>query len=139
MGEDLKPNEAIVPNAAPKGTGTEVKEAEPEKEIIFNRAEFMPEFPGGLAALQRFLSRNLKTPKDDMEAGAKIKVQVKFVVDKDGTITGINVEQSGGEIFDNEVIRVMKKMPAWKPGMQNGRNVAVYFTIPVVFQSGDEN
>ena len=60
-----------------------------------------------------------------MEAGSKIKVQVKFVVDKDGTITGINVEQSGGQIFDNEVIRVMKKMPAWKPGMQNGKNVAV--------------
>ena len=62
-GDNLKPSDAIVPNADSKGNGNEVKEAEPEKEIIIDRAEFMPEFPGGLSALQHFLSRNLKTPK----------------------------------------------------------------------------
>jgi periplasmic protein TonB len=123
------------------GTGKEAQPQEPEVEekSILDRCENMPQFPGGMAALQRFLSRNLKTPKDDMEPGSKIKVLARFVVDKDGTITGIECEQSGGSIFDNEVIRVIKKMPAWKPGMQNGRNVSVYFTIPVIFQASDDN
>ncbi len=137
-GENLKPNDAIVVNTtSPQGTGTQPQQPEAEENKIYEIAEYMPEFPGGLPALQRFLSRNLKTPKDDMEACSKIKVLVKFVVDKDGSITGIDVEQSGGNVFDEEVIRVMKKMPAWKPASQNGRHVAVYFKIPVVFQSGE--
>ena len=101
-------------------------------------AEVMPQFPGGLAALQRFLSRNLKTPDQGAEAGSKTKVLVRFVVDQFGSVTGIAVEQSGGSVYDREVMRVMQKMPAWKPGKQNGRNVAVYFKIPVIFQADSE-
>jgi periplasmic protein TonB len=128
------------PSEGNSGTGKETPPPEPEASPeILTIAENMPEFPGGLPALQRFLSRNLKTPKDDMEAGSKIRVLVRFVVDKDGSITGIDIEQSGGADFDNEVTRVMKKMPAWKPGRQNGRNVSVYFKMPVIFQAADEN
>jgi protein TonB len=90
-------------------------------------------------ALQRFLSRNLRSPNEGMETGSVIRVLVRFVVDRDGSITGIEFEKSGGRDYDNEVLRVMKKMPAWKPGMQNGRTVAVYFKIPVVFQSAPDN
>jgi periplasmic protein TonB len=64
---------------------------------------------------------------------------VRFVVDKDGTITGVELEKSGGKDFDNEVSRVIKKMPQWKPGIQHGKNVAVYFKLPVIFQAPDEN
>ena len=102
-------------------------------------AEFMPEFPGGIEALKRFLTRNLRMPKEDMEAGAKITTLVRFIVDKDGTVTGIEFEKSGGQEFDKEVERVIKKMPIWIPGKQNGRNVAVYFKLPVIFQVPDEN
>ncbi len=125
---------------APAGTnagGTGVQPEPDDKPVEI--AQFMPEFPGGMAALQRFLSRNLKTPRNDMEPGSKIRVLVRFVVDRDGSITGIDIEESGGSDFDNEVTRVMKKMPAWKPGKQNGRNVSVYFKMPVIFQGPEDN
>jgi protein TonB len=120
------------------GRGKDAPQPAPDASAeVLTIAEVMPEFPGGMAALQRFLSRNLKTPKDDMDPGAMVRVLARFVVDKDGSITGIKIEQSGGTDFDNEVSRVIKKMPAWKPGKQNGRNVSVYFNIPVIFQTSE--
>jgi protein TonB len=99
-------------------------------------AEYMPEFPGGSAALIRFLQNNLRQP-NDFEEGQKITVVGSFVVDKDGYITAINISQSGRSDLDNEVVRVIKKMPRWKAGMQNGRSVAVYYKVPVTFVSSD--
>jgi len=110
-----------------------------EKDVVVDRPDFMPEFPGGMEALQRFLSRNLRMPRQDLEPGSKISTLVRFVVDKNGIVGGIELENSGGKDFDNEVIRVVKKMPQWKPGIQSGRNVAVYFKLPVIFQVPDEN
>lgn len=137
-GED--PGDKAQLPAGPSGSGNVAgdKPAEPAEPEIYESAQLMPEFPGGLAALQRYLSRNLKTP-GDMEPGAKVRVMARFVVDQDGTITGIGIEQSGGTEFDNEVKRVVKKMPVWKPGRQNGRAVSVYFKIPVIFQGLDDN
>ena len=131
-----------IPHPAVEGNkqGNEVKEqsGKPE-ETIFKTAEVMPEFPGGIEALKRFLSRNLRMPGDGPDPGTIVRVLASFVVDKEGNITSIAVQQSGGSDFDNEVIRVMKKMPRWKPGIQNGNKVAVYFNLPVVFQAPDGN
>ncbi|HVM88941.1 MAG TPA: TonB family protein [Puia sp.] len=110
-----------------------------EEPSIIDHPEVMPEFPGGEDALMRFLSKNLRMPRQDMEPGSRIATLVKFVVGKDGYVNSIEFEKSGGKDFDNEVIRVMKKMPAWKPGKQNGKNVAVYFKLPVTFTVPDEN
>ncbi len=110
---------------------------EPEREKIFDIAESMPEFPGGMEALRRFLSKNLRMPREDLDPGARIRVMARFVVDKDGRIAGIELVESGGSDFDNEVKRVINKMPQWKPGKQNGHNVAVYYTLPVIFQAPD--
>jgi periplasmic protein TonB len=96
-----------------------------------------PEFPGGKAAWKKFLERHLRAP-DELAFGERKTVQVKFLVSEDGSITQFAVIQSGGEAFDNEVIRVLKKMPKWSPAVQNGRNVAVTFTQPVTFQSVEE-
>ncbi|HTS43329.1 MAG TPA: TonB family protein [Puia sp.] len=63
---------------------------------------------------------------------------MQFVIDKEGAVDGIELVQSGGQVFDAEVIRVMKKMPRWKPGIQNGNKVAVYYNLPVVFRT-EEN
>ena len=104
---------------------------EPE---ILDHAHVQPEFPGGERALLRFLSKHLKVPEDKIEPGTRITVKARFVVDKEGKITGIEVLQSGGIDCDKEVIRVLNKMPQWKPGKQNGRNVAVYFNVPVIFE-----
>lgn len=91
-----------------------------------------PEFPGGQQAWANFLNRYLRTP-EDLEPGEKKMVLISFFVDADGSVTGFKVVRSGGNVFDNEVIRVLKKMPKWKPAIQNGQPVAVPFTQPVTF------
>lgn len=95
------------------------------------------EFPGGQAAWIAFLSKYLRTP-DELEAGQKKTVYVRFVVDVDGSISKFEIAHSGGAAFDNEVIRVLKKMPKWTPAFQNGHNVSVIFTQPVTFMALEE-
>jgi periplasmic protein TonB len=95
-------------------------------------AEIMPEFPGGMAAFKKFMERHLNQP-DDLEPGEKKVVIVKFVVEKDGSIGQIELIQNAGLQLDQEVVRVINKMPKWKAGMQNGRSVAVYYRLPVTF------
>ncbi len=94
------------------GNGT-AKPAEP-KQSDFVVMEREPEFPGGAAALKKFLGNNLSTP-DELNAGEKKVVQVKFKVDKDGTVTGVEILTSGGNDFDREVVRVCKKCPNGSP------------------------
>jgi protein TonB len=94
----------------------------------------MPQYPGGLKALLDYLKKNLQAP-DDLEAGKEVSVKVKFVVNYNGQLEAFNVLESGGCIFDNEVLRVLRKMPRWIPGKSNGENVAVYYTVPVKFTS----
>lgn len=98
---------------------------------IYN-AELMPSYPGGLAALRKFLERNLQTPKD-MEDGEEVDVRIRFVVGYDGKLQSFVTVKDGGEAYNNEVVRVLKKMPEWIPGKSNGENVSVYYTIPVKF------
>lgn len=124
---------------APIGQGDVVtgpKEDEGEA-APFTVVEKMPEFPGGEEALRRFFMRYLQTP-DELESGGKVKVMIRFVVGKDGSLSAYAVQQSGGQVFDDEVVRVLKKMPKWSPGIQNGKPVAVYFSLPVTFVRGDD-
>ncbi|WP_290789411.1 energy transducer TonB [Flavihumibacter sp. UBA7668] len=125
---------------APESSGTGAAPIEPEVEKtpeILKTADIMPSFPGGLSALQRWLSRNLK-PQDGLEPGQRVKVIARFVVDVNGKITGIQLTQSGGDPYDQEVMRVIKKMPQWNPGIQNGNTVAVWFNIPIIFETPEE-
>lgn len=92
----------------------------------------LPEFPGGFKALQEYLSRNLVTP-DDLETGEKKIVRARFLVDKDGSVSSVEINVSGGNRFDKEVIRVCKRMPRWKPAIQNGVAVAMSYILPVTF------
>ena len=98
--------------------------------------EIEPAYPGGINALRKFLERNLVNPAS-MEEGEMVAVNVKFVVGYDGKLQQFTVVKDGGEIFNNEVIRVLKKMPQWVPGKSRGQNVAVYFTIPIKFVPAD--
>ncbi len=99
-------------------------------------AELMPSFPGGADALRKFLERNLHNPRD-MEDGEQVSVKMQFVVGYDGKLQSFNLVQDGGEVFDKEVIRVLKKMPDWVPGKSNGENVSVYYVIPIKFVSAE--
>ncbi len=106
-----------------------INESEP---VQFIKAEIQPQFPGGLEAWKKFLAENLVVPFE-MFPGEVKTVIVKFLVDIDGSVTGFNIEKSGGTAFDREVLRVLKKMPKWKPAVQNGLAVPVTFTQPVSF------
>ncbi len=94
--------------------------------------EIMPQFPGGIAALRKFLERHLSNPRDLAE-GELISVKVRFVVGFDGKLQRFELVEDGGAEFNNEVMRVLKKMPAWTPGKSKGQNVSVYYIIPVKF------
>lgn len=105
---------------------------EPDPNIALPVAEQMPAYPGGLKALRKFLERNLESPRT-LEEGEKINVQVKFIVGYDGNLKSFELVKDGGSIFNKEVIRVLKLMPRWIPGKNAGKNVAVYFSLPVSF------
>jgi len=83
-------------------------------------------------SLKRFLAKNLCTPSD-LEDGEKKTVHIRFKVDKDGAVNEFEIITSGGNEFDNEVVRVCKKMPRWIPALQNGINVPVSYVLPVTF------
>lgn len=101
-----------------------------------NNPDVQPTYPGGINALKRFLERNLVNPSE-MEPGEMVAVNIRFVVGYDGKLQQFDIVKDGGEQYNKEVIRVMKKMPQWVPGKANGENVAVYFTIPVKFMPAD--
>ena len=105
-----------------------------EEDVIHVTAEIMPEFPGGMAALMKFLGTNIKYPTISQEMGSMGRVIVQFVVDKDGTITNPTVARGVDAYLDKEAIRVVSSMPKWKPGVQNGKKVRVKYTVPVVFR-----
>lgn len=94
--------------------------------------EVRPEYPGGMSALKNFLEKNLTNP-EDLPNGEPVEVKIKFVVGYDGKLQSFQVIRDGGNAFNTEVIRVLKKMPEWIPGKTNGKNVAVFYTIPVKF------
>jgi len=112
------------------GTGTETSRVDVTTPV--NDPEVMPSYPGGIEALRKFLAKNLNNP-EDMEEGQSVNVKIRFVVNYDGKLQSFVTAQDGGEAFNKEVVRVLKKMPQWIPGKTNGQNVAVYYTIPVKF------
>lgn len=104
------------------------------KEEVFMVAEQMPEFPGGMKELLKFLQDNLKYPENAMKNNVQGRVIVQFVVEKDGTPTEFKVLRSVDPDLDAEALRVLQTMPKWKPGMQRGKIVRVKFTVPVSFK-----
>ncbi len=108
----------------------EVKTEEPPVPI----AEEMPLFPGGDAERQKFLNENTRYPQQALETDIQGTVYVQFVVDTKGNITDVKVMRGIGGGCDEEAVRVVKMMPQWHAGKQNGRPVRVLFTMPVIFR-----
>ena len=104
----------------------------PEKP--FDVVEQMPEFPGGQEALMQFLRQEVKYPKEAEEKGLQGRVVVRYIIEKDGSISEVEIAKSVNEYLDAEAIRVVNAMPKWKPGKQNGEPVRVKFTLPVTFR-----
>ena len=122
-GEVLKIKEAV---AQP--------EPKPEVEKVFDVVEQMPSFPGGPSALMEWLSNNVKYPVVAQENGVQGRVVVSFVVERDGSITDVKVVRGVDPSLDREASRVVRAMPRWIPGKQNGSAVRVKYNVPVAFR-----
>ena len=122
-GEVLKAKEVVV-DEKPKEEETKV----------FDVVEQMPSFPGGDAELMKFLHDHMKYPAVAEENGIQGRVICTFVVERDGSISDVKVIKSVDPSLDKEAIRVLKSMPKWIPGKQNGSAVRVKYTVPVTFR-----
>lgn len=112
-----------------------IEEVEEEyvEEQIFTIVEEMPSFPGGDAALMRYLGKNIKYPAIAKDAGIQGTVYVTFVVDEKGDVRDVKVLRSIGGGCDEEAIRVVENMPSWAPGKQRGKSVKVQYNLPIRF------
>lgn len=105
-----------------------------EKDTIYLRCDIMPEFSGGYSELIRYLQRELKYPKKALQKGIEGTVSIGFTVQKDGSVSDIKVLKGiteGG--LREEALRVVSKMPLWKPGMKDGKPVATRLLLPITF------
>lgn len=93
-----------------------------------------PRFPGGDAAMQRFINKERQYPKEAYAAGIEERVVLGFVVDVDGSIASINVHRGQNRQLVEEAVRIISVMPDWKPGMLDGRKVPVYCLVTIPFR-----
>ena len=101
---------------------------------VFQIAEEMPSFPGGIDECMRYIARHVKYPAISIENGAQGIVSVRFIIEKDGSISNPKIAQGVDEYLDKEAMRVIMSMPKWKPGKQRGVAVRTQFTLPVKFR-----
>ena len=127
---------AEVPPAEPVTEVVKATEIE-EDNTAFLHVEMNPSFVGGTAEMYKFLSKNLKYPAQAQRQNIQGKVFLSFIVEKDGSITDVQVAKGIGFGCDEEASKAVKLMPKWIAGKQNGRNVRVRFTIPVIFKLED--
>jgi protein TonB len=132
-GPTTDPNANYNFNDAPAAPVVEDKKQEP-----FMYVEQMPEFPGGEVELMKYLQKNIKYPPAARENGIEGKVVLQFVVDEKGNISEIKIIRDIGGGCGDEAVRVVKTMPPWKPGKQNGNAVPVYYKLPVTFKLSTE-
>ena len=104
------------------------------KDFVFDVVEQMPSFPGGMKALFDYLDKNIKYPAKAVKNKIQGRVIVQFTVDEKGNLSDIKVVKSVEPYLDAEAVRVVKSMPRWNPGMQNGKAVKVRYTLPVTFR-----
>lgn len=129
------PKDEGVPDGKGKGDGLEKVNSDPPAESAPLRwVPVMPEFPGGEKALMKFLQKNTEYPEMEHNLGISGKVTTEFTVNEDGSISDIAVLKSPSRGFDKEVVRVIKILPHFKPGMQNNRPVKVRYVLPFVFR-----
>lgn len=102
--------------------------------MVYDVVEVMPQFPGGQTAMLKYIMENIKYPKQIMEEGIQGRVTVSFIVEKDGRVSNVRLLRSVQPLLDKEAVRVVKSMPKWSPGKQNGKPVRVRFNLPVMFK-----
>ena len=101
---------------------------------VYDMTEQQPQFPGGPKELMAFLGTNIRYPVAAQEAGVQGRVICQFVITKEGKVADIKVLRSVSPEIDEEAVRVIKAMPTWTPGKQDGQAVNVRYTLPVTFK-----
>lgn len=112
-------------NAQKKDSISEVPILEPEK---------MPEFRGGLVRLFTFIQRNVKYPEASIQSGKEGRVSVRFIISKEGKVTNPEVVKGFDPNCEKEALRVINSMPKWIPGEKDGKPVAAYYLLPIIFK-----
>ena len=101
---------------------------------VLEKAEVMPEYPGGDQAMMDFVAKNVQYPQEARDKGISGRVLVSFIVEKDGSIADVKVVKGIGGGCDEEAVRVVKAMPKWKPGKDKGKPVRVSYMMPFTFK-----
>jgi protein TonB len=130
-------DESFDMNKSSKGTkGSDVIErgGATIKNVPLTFVEEMPEFPGGEQKLQEYLKAHIEYPNAAIDAVRQGKVLVRFVVNEDGTITNVEARNTIGFGLEEEAMRVVRAMPRWTPGKNNGIAVKVWFQVPIFFK-----
>lgn len=109
--------------------------ADPDSSKIFGAAEEMPSFPGGEKALMQYIKDNTYYPEEMCEGAAQGRVMVGFVINEDGSISDVKVLRSLTPEFDEVAVKIVKGMPKWNPGKQNGKAVKTKYIVPVSFRT----
>ena len=110
------------------------EETEPQSKKVYNSVEQMPEFPGGVAGLMRYLSENIKYPPEAAKNDIEGRVIVQFIIDETGQVGEVKVVRSVSDELDAEAVRVVKTLPKFEPGRQDGEAVSVWYTLPINFK-----
>ena len=105
-----------------------------KNDMVFDVVEVMPQFPGGQIAMLKYIMENMKYPEQAMKEGIQGRVAVRFIVEKDGSISDVKPILSVHPLLNKEAVRVVESMPKWSPGKQNGKPVRVRFNVPVMFK-----
>ena len=101
---------------------------------VYDCVEQMPSFPGGSQKLKEFIEENLRYPKELEETCVQGRVIVRFIVERNGKLSNVKVVKSVHPVLDKEALRIVKLMPRWIPGRQNGITVRVKCYIPIIFR-----
>ncbi len=124
-----------------KGNNEEASQAQPPVAVDANDnplnlrvVEQLPEFPGGMVAMMKWITKTLRYPPQAQQKKIQGKVVVTFIINKDGMISNIKIAQSADPLLNNEALRVVRLMPTWKPGLENNKPCRTMFAIPIEFK-----
>lgn len=134
MAQEDVPDTRLIPDIGSDVVIEMAAPHEPDSNAVLVVVEEMPSFPGGMPALSQYVTKELRYPKEARQMNIEGLVLVSFVVEKDGNISNASVLRGIGGGCDEEALRVVARMPAWKPGQQGGKPVRVRYTLPMRFK-----
>lgn len=133
----LAQSDTIDTRLVPYIDGPVAEPLEPDSTRVLMLVEEMPEFPGGMPALSAYVGQHLSYPREAKKKHIEGLVLVQFIVEQDGSTSNARVLRGIGGGCDEEALRVVQQMPAWKPGQQGGKAVRVRFSLPIRFKLVD--